>query len=158
MKHPHTLLFAVATLALSVTSAHAQSIDEFDGEIAETSAPFTFDDSDIFGGERDFPGATNATITFTGGQMVFNAINGIVNDQLYYDGNDNDPDLNFGLGGVDLTENGADSFQVFISAFTTVNASFSITIFEDISNSRRSGTSPNFAYSGRKENKKNYVS
>lgn len=125
-------------MPVSVTPAFAQSIDEFDGKTAETSVSFTFDDSDILGGQREVFIGANATISITGGQLVFSSVEGLATTQIRYDGNEDDPTLNFELGGVDLTANGADRFQFFVSAFTS-NPSVSISIHEAASNSLRVG-------------------
>lgn len=126
-------------MAVATDPALAVSIDEFDGDIATTSASFTFDDAGILGGERDFAGNANVSVAFTGGQLTYNSLTGIGGAQFFYDGDDDNAGLGFGLGGLDLTAGGADRFFVAIDSFTASNASFTVEIYEDGANSTRSG-------------------
>ncbi|MCB1022021.1 MAG: PEP-CTERM sorting domain-containing protein [Acidobacteria bacterium] len=131
-------LLAAALLLGVSTPSKAVSIDEFDGETTTTSTPFTFDAATILGGERDVNPSSNASFSSTGGAATFNLLSGIANVQIYYDGNDDDAGLGFGLGAFDLTAGGADRFLFAVTAITS-NPAVAITVYDSSGNSIRSG-------------------
>lgn len=135
--HSRTLAIFAAILLGQSVQLSALSIDEFDGETTLTTTSFTIDGS-MIGGERDVDVGSGASFSSTGGQITYNSLTGINRISLIYDGEDNDPALGFGLGGVDLTVGGADRFILSVTGIVS-NPSISLTVHDSSGNSSRSG-------------------
>ncbi len=131
------VLIATTGLFPGLAGAMPFSIDEFDGETALTSTPLTVDGT-MLGGERDVKPSTDASYSSTGGAATFYFNAGISSVSVYYDGNENDPGLNYGLGGFDFTAGGADRFIVSVSSVVS-NPSLAITTYQSTGNLSRSG-------------------
>lgn len=131
------VVLLTTTLTLpNLVSAIPFSIDEFDGETASTTTPFTLDGT-MIGGERDVnPGG--GTYSSSGGLITFNSVDGIDNVQIYYDGDDNNPMLGYGLGGFDFTAGGADRFIVSVTSIIS-NPSISLATHDSSGNSAFTG-------------------
>ncbi len=123
------------------SSAFAISIDEFNDEIATTSSSAAIDNSNVLGGERDVRLNSNTSYRSTGGVATLTgAPTGISSLNLYYDGDDDDSTLGFGLGGVDLTSGGtADRFILSVSSFTGLIPGITLSIHDSASDFSRTG-------------------
>lgn len=130
---------SVAVLSAGVCRAAPIVIDDFVNDLSPTTDDFYLDGS-MLGGEVDsLLGSpfTDATVQVSGGAMTVSSVTNMSEASLplYYDGNDGDSAIDqTGLGGLDLTDGGAnDRFVVELGALTGT-IQISVQVFTDGSN------------------------
>ena len=116
-------------VALGVSCASAQMIDDFEQNVAPTTQSSTFYDGTMLGGERDVilfgvNGAPTPEFSITGGAARFEArgpTEGLnARAQFLYDGNEGMPSIDFELPDIDLTAGGSVSIVLNIQAIRGV--------------------------------------